>query len=362
MRIGIDARELGGQPTGVGRYLAGLLREWSREGHARGHEFILYATEPIPIALDTYRFRTRIINGTAGTWWEQVRLPPIATRDHLDLFFAPAYTAPIRLSVPTVVTIHDLSYMAHPEWFSMHEGARRRLITRHAALRARAVVTVSEFSRREILTYLRLPAERVHVIPQGIDPPAVPQATRAEPRILYVGAIFNRRHVPDLIRAVAALVRRHPTAQLDIVGPNRTFPREDIARAIEIDGLSGRARHYPYLVPEQLSKLYAKASVFAFLSEYEGLGTTPLEALAAGIPPVVMDTPVARETLGPAALYVARGDIAATTHALELALFNEATRATILAEAPAVLGRYDWERAARQTLALLEHAAEPAST
>jgi len=362
MRIGIDARELGGQPTGVGRYLAGLLREWSREGNARGHEFVLYATEAIAIELDTYRFRTRIIEGAPGTWWEQVRLPPIAMRDHLDLFFAPAYTSPIRLAVPTVLTIHDLSYMAHPEWFSVREGARRRLITRHSALRARAVVTVSEFSRREILSYLQLPPDRVHVIPQGIDAPAVTRADRTEPRVLYVGAIFNRRHVPDLIRAVAALVRRHPAAQLDIVGPNRTFPREDIAAAIQIDGLNGRAHHYPYLVPEQLSTLYAKASVFAFLSEYEGLGTTPLEALAAGMPPVVMDTTVARETLGRAALYVPRGDIAATTRALELALFDEPTRATILAEAPAALARYDWARAARQTLAVLEYAAESAST
>jgi glycosyltransferase involved in cell wall biosynthesis len=101
--------------------------------------------------------------------------------------------------------------------------------------------------------------------------------------------------------------------------------------------------------------------VFAFLSEYEGLGTTPLEALAAGIPPVVMDTPVARETLGRAALYVPKGDVGATTQTLELALFDEPTRATILAEAPAALARYDWERAARQTLAVLERAAEPTS-
>jgi glycosyltransferase involved in cell wall biosynthesis len=357
MRIGIDARELGGQPTGVGRYLAGLLREWSREGNAVGHEFVLYAPETLTIALDTYRFRTRIINGPPGTWWEQVRLPPVAARDHLDLFFAPAYTAPLRMRVPTVVTIHDLSYMAHPEWFSMREGARRRLLTRHAAARARAVVTVSAFSRLEILTYLRLPPDRVHVIPQGIDCPPITRVDRASPRILYVGAIFNRRHLPDLVRAFDALARRHPMAQLDIVGPNRTFPREDIARAIDIGGLGGRARRHQYLVPDKLNDLYARARVFAFLSEYEGLGTTPLEALAAGIPPVVTDTPVAHETLGDAALYVPRGDIARITHGLEVALFDEHTRAQILAAAPAVLARYDWARAARETLAVLERAA-----
>jgi len=357
MRIGIDARELCGQPTGVGRYLAGLLREWSREGNARAHEFVLYAPEQPAIDLDTFRFRTRIISGRPGTWWEQVRLPPVAAKDHLDLFFAPAYTAPLRLQVPTVLTIHDLSYVAHPEWFPMREGARRRLITRRAAERARAVVTVSAFSCLEILTHLRLPPDRVHVISQGIDRPAAPNGDRVDPNILYVGSIFNRRHVPDLIRAFGALVRDHPLAALDVVGHNRTFPREDIARTIEIGRLTDRARRHRYLPPDKLREMYSKARVFAFLSEYEGLGTTPLEALSAGIPPVVLDTPVARESLGAAALYVPQGNIPAITRALERALFDEPTRNRILAAAPAALARFDWARAGRETLAVLEQAA-----
>ncbi len=95
MRIGIDARELAGQPTGVGRYLGGLLREWAREGHARGHEFVLYAPEALAIALDTHRFRTRIISAPPGTWWEQVRLPRDCVAETISIvFFAPAYTAP----------------------------------------------------------------------------------------------------------------------------------------------------------------------------------------------------------------------------------------------------------------------------
>ncbi len=114
-------------------------------------------------------------------------------------------------------------------------------------------------------------------------------------------------------------------------------------------------------MPDQLSELYAQARAFAFLSEYEGLGMTPLEALAAGIPPVVLDTAVARETCGDAALYVPRGDIPATTRALELALFDEPTRARILAAAPAALARYDWPRAARETLAVLERSADSIS-
>jgi glycosyltransferase involved in cell wall biosynthesis len=355
MRIGIDARELCGSPTGVGRYLGGLLREWAHSAAARRHEFVLYAPGDLDASLDARRFRTRIVPGGAGTWWEQVRLPSACTPDHLDVLFAPAYTAPLRLHVPLVLALHDLSFVAHPEWFTVREGARRRLITRHSAKRARAVVTLSDFSRGEIVNRLGVQADRVHIVAPGIDPPAVPHARGpAEARILYVGSIFNRRHVPALLQGFAALVRTHPTARLDVVGANRTHPREDIAGAIAALRLDGKAALHPYVPAARLNQLYAGARAFVFLSEYEGLGLTPLEALAAGIPPVVLNTPVAREALGDAAVFVETTGVDAVRRGVELALFDEPTRLRILAAAPAILARYDWARAAQATLALLE--------
>ncbi len=357
MRIGIDARELCGSPTGAGRYLGGLLREWARSGDARRHEFVLYAPAELDARLDARRFRTRIVPGSAGNWWEQVRLPAACAADHLDLFFAPAYTAPLRLPTPLVVSIHDVSFAAHPEWFTLREGARRRLITRRSAARARAVLTLSEFSRGEIVNRLGVTAERVHIVVPGIDPPDLPRARgAAEPRVLYVGSIFNRRHVPALVRGFAALVRGYPAARLDIVGANRTHPREDIARAIARLELDGKATLHAYAPAPRLHQLYGGARAFAFLSEYEGLGLTPLEALAVDIPPVVLETPVAREALGDAAVFVRTTNADAIARGLELALFDEPTRRAILAAAPAVLARYDWGRAARETLALLEQA------
>ena len=150
MRIGIDARELCGRPTGVGRYLNGLLAEWAVDNQARGHEFVLYAPETLAVTLDARRFATRIVPGPGGTWWEQVRLPAVAAKDHLDVLFAPGYTAPLLRTAPTVVAIHDLSFAAHPEWFGVREGIRRRWLSRQSAERARAVITISEFSRREL--------------------------------------------------------------------------------------------------------------------------------------------------------------------------------------------------------------------
>jgi glycosyltransferase involved in cell wall biosynthesis len=355
MRIGIDARELSGRATGVGRYLRGLLEEWSTAGYARRHEFVLYSPEPLAVTLDARRFPTHIVGGRGGTWWEQVSLPGIAARDHLDVFFAPAYTAPLLPRLPTVVAVHDLSFAAHPEWFTAREGARRRWFTRHAARRARAVLTISEFSRRELVERLGVAESRIHVVPPGIHAPRRPPEVKGD-AILYVGSIFNRRHLPDLIRAFGPISRAHAHVSLDLVGDNRSFPREDIERTIALEAPGGRARWHRYIGDDQLSALYGAARVFAFLSEYEGLGLTPLEALAAGAPAVLVDTPVARESCGDAALYVTVGDISATTRALERLLFDEAARRSLLAAAPETLSRYSWPRAARETLAVLEAA------
>ncbi len=317
MRIGIDARELCGRPTGVGRYLSGLLGEWATGEHA----------------------------------------------------FSPGYAAPLRSPVPTVVAIHDVSFAAHPEWFRLREGLRRRWLARQSAERACAVITISEFSRREIVEHLGVPDAKIHVIRPGVeaDPGVGPGRTQgATPtpgprppvaslrRVLYVGSIFNRRHVVDLIRAFAPVARAHADVTLDLVGDNRTFPREDLRRTIANDHLQDCVRWHEYVTDQQLRELYSGARAFAFLSEYEGLGLTPLEALAAGVPPLLLDTPIARESCGDAAAYVPAHDLPAITRALESLLFDEGVRARILAAAPGELARYRWPRAAGDILAVLE--------
>ena len=374
MRVGIDARELCGRTTGVGRYLSGLLAEWSSSERARMHEFVLYAPEPIGLSLDARRFATREVTGAGGTFWEQVQLPRAVARDHVDVLFAPAYSSPLTFAVPTVVAIHDISFAAHPEWFSWREGARRRIIVRKSAEQARAIVTISNFTRGELIEHFGLPPQKIHVIPPGIRHPAPgttsarhehpapapgtstqhPALSTRHPKVLFAGSLFNRRHVPDLVRAFAPIARAHPDAALDIVGDDRSYPRQDLASVIGSERLEDRVRWHRYVTDAQLRELYRDARAFAFLSEYEGLGLTPLEALSFSVPPVLLDTPVARESCGDAALYVPGNDIRATTQALERVLFSDSTRAVLLSAAPDVLSRYQWPRAARETLALIE--------
>ena len=244
MRIGIDAREVVGQVTGVGRYLGGLLHEWTATGAAARHQFLLYAHAPLPSAYSA--FESKILPGTSGTWWQQVTLVSAARADTLDVFFAPQYSAPLLLRTPTVVVIYDVSFAARPEWFGTREGIRLRTLARWSAAKARAVVTISEFSRREIHEHLNVDDRRIHVIRPGVPIRSTANSTARERKVLYVGSIFNRRHVLDLIRAFATVARHHPDASLDIVGDNRSYPFEDVAGAIDREELGGRIRWHRF--------------------------------------------------------------------------------------------------------------------
>ena len=166
MRIGIDARELCGRPTGVGRHLSGLLREWSTAPAASSHTFVLYSHQEITPPLRSAELR--VIPGAPGTAWEQIALPGAAKHDRLDVFFAPGYTAPLRLKTPSVVLVHDISFAAHPEWFRWKEGLRRRSLTRWSCDRARLVLTVSDAARSEIISHLGVPENRVRRIYPGV--------------------------------------------------------------------------------------------------------------------------------------------------------------------------------------------------
>ena len=286
-------------PTGVGRYLADLCGEWSHLAEGSGHRFILYSparpgegshVSELQSLVKTGMFEHRAVAGRSGTWWEQLRLPPVANRDRLDVFFAPAYSAPMAVRAPVVLTIHDMSFAAHPEWFRRREGLRRRWLARRSARRAAIVVTVSEFARREIVDYLDLPPNRVRVVRSGVKRPPVMKIGRGshrtlanpgehgsddptgstpvasgsnpEPLVLFVGSIFNRRHLPDLIEAFARVTRAEPHARLTIVGENRSYPRQDLSAVAATAGVADQVAVLSYVTEDALSALLpARAGV-----------------------------------------------------------------------------------------------------
>ena len=347
MKIAIDARELQGKPTGVGRLLGKLLEEWSRMPAAQAHEFIQLApAEQRP---------------RGGTLWEQLVLPRVARHAAADVLFAPAYSGPVFSSIPMVVAIHDVSFAAHPEWFTWREGLRRRTTARLAARAADRVVTISEFSKREIVAHLGVEPSKIAVAYPGVTPFTGPKGanTQGSPHtctVLFVGSIFNRRHVPELIEGFAIVARSRPEMQLELVGDNRTTPRINLDALVQATGITDRIHLRSYVADHELSQLYADASAFVFVSEYEGFGLTPLEAIASGVPPVLLDTPVAREVCADAAIYVPRPDAALIADALHAVLFEPDQRNRIVQAGTEVLRRYSWTTFAEQVLSLLTDA------
>ena len=354
LHIAIDGRELFGKPTGVGRYLLEVLKCWTRAPH---HYSVIVPEEPTTRLRQLgERFHWIVKPGAgAGTRWEQTRLPQTLAALAPDVFLAPANTAPLRVRCPLVVVVHDVSFFAHPEWFRRREGWRRRWLTRSAARRASVVVTVSEFSRREISKYLRIPDDKIRIASPGADPVERRLPAERSPIVLYVGSLFNRRRVEELMQGFATIASRVPAARLVFVGDNRTSPRIDPHGRARALGISDRFTWRDYVDDAELSQLYASAKVFAFLSDYEGFGIPPLEAIAHGVPAVLLDTEVSREIYADGAMLVspAPHDIGM---ALERLLTDTAAHARLLEAGRARLDLFPWSRTADALRTAVEQA------
>ncbi|HTV01874.1 MAG TPA: glycosyltransferase family 1 protein [Luteitalea sp.] len=371
MRIGVDARELAGHPTGVGRYLRELLQRWQRDPACAGATLTLCSPESAaPAGLLSAGTGARLqwhhVPGVAGTWWEQMTLPGVIASQSLDAWFAPAYTAPLRLRVPLVVAMHDVSFAAHPEWYAWRHGVRLRAVARWSARKAARVVTLTHFSASEITRHLGVPPDRVCVVPLAVDymdaAPAAPPSTTVPLRVLFVGSIFERRHLPLLMEGVARARQAVPDLALEVIGDNRTTPSLDFDTLAASLGLQDAFTLRAYVSDQELEAAYASAGAFAFLSSYEGFGLTPLEAMRHHVPVVVMDTPVAREVYGDGARYVAPNDAGGVSEALVALLAHPDDRQAAIAAGDATVARYRWEATAGATWQVLRDVVEGRAT
>jgi glycosyltransferase involved in cell wall biosynthesis len=358
LTIAIDGRELAGHPTGVGRYVAGVLQAWADEGFPHRLHLILHAAPPFWVARLPLDLTIDVCpTDVAGTVWEQTTLRAAAKRVGADVLLCPAYTAPLRAHCPTVLIVHDVSFFAQPGGFRWREGLRRRWLTRASARRAAAVLTDSAFSADEITRWLGVPRQEVILAPQGA--PAWhggPAAHERAPLVLSVGTLFSRRHIPELLDAFAAVVARVPGARLALVGGNQTHPRIDPIAIAGRLGIADRVQWQTYVTDDALDALYRTARAFVFLSDYEGFGMTPMEAAARAVPSVMLDTVVAREVYGDGAIRVPLS-VPAIAEGLITLLTDEGAHARVSAAARARLALFTWSHTARVVRESLETAA-----
>ncbi|MBN2057319.1 MAG: glycosyltransferase family 4 protein [Candidatus Saganbacteria bacterium] len=366
MRIGIDARCLQrGLGGGTARVLYSLLKEWSRCGQA--NEYILYFDDLKSSLFDLSglgpEFICREVRWPkilrrlpmSGIVWQQLSLLARLLRDRVDIFYSPYYSMPLFYPGKKCVVVHDISYHTLRQEYPRKEMISD-LLSRLSCSLATLIITDSEASKKEIVDHYHVPAGKIAVIPCGIDKPANMLGESRSPEAisgryaLYVGTMFNRRHVVELIRAWDARLAQDKKVRLVLVGRNATRPRADLVAMIdEINRRHGGQYviHHEFVNDEELNTLYAGCSVFIYLSTYEGFGLPPLEAMLHDKPVIVGNADVFKEVIGQASLMVDPKQQKEILEAVGRALNEPGLASSMVAQGRQVVEKLSWVRAAR---------------
>ena len=364
LRIGIDARVLAERaPKGVARYLRALLRATAEL--APQHEYFLYLRQtPLTEAPFTAApFRQHVLPGNvvlnSPLIWQQLYFPWQVWRDGMHVLVSPYYCGPLLTSVPHVVCICDISFSLFPQDFPSWIHFKPKLLARPSSRMATRVMTISEFSRQEILREYRLAPEKVIAIHAGTETRywqcehAVaenPDYLVDSPFFLFVGSLLPRRQIDMVIRALSQLPRHY---QLVVVGETDPAKREALLALAQQWKVGGRVIWLGHISDETLENLYQRAIALVSPSIYEGFGLPVLEAMQRGVPVIAWDIPVVREVAGDAAVLLPCGDLEQLTNAMRKVGEEEAFRLSLSEKGQAWARRFSWQQAAATFLTLL---------
>jgi glycosyltransferase involved in cell wall biosynthesis len=358
MKIGIDARSLEGQRTGVGRYLYNLLHYWNKSTS----NFILYFKDKIPNDIPrTKIFKSKILKTNSNALFVHYFLDRAARKDKIDILFCPDYIAPIFYKGKTALTLHDIIYQARSDlydWPSIFDKILLKKFSYISAKKADIIFTPSKFCKDEIIKHFKIRSEKIFVTPLAVDDrfrlvknKAVLEKIKREYKIkdkfiFYIGSIFKRRFIPETIKGFAKTVDKLPNYQFLIIGKNY------IEQKIKGQGII----HINHIKEEDLPLLYNAADLFIWLSSYEGFGLPPLEAMACGTPVITTKMGSLPEAVGIASLFVNNPeDVYEISEKIYKGLTNKNLRKKLIEKGLKQVKKFSWQKTAEETLKILIH-------
>ena len=365
MILGINGIRLVAQRSGVARCIEALLRNLDELDHPFT-EIRVYT----PIALDD---RTYLPTGAINivlpsslplALWEQITLP--RAHGQRGLLLCPSYVIPLFARCPTFL-IHHGSYEGYPQAFDWWKLNKARAIYTLSARCATAVSTVSEYSRRDMVHFYWMSADRISMVPDGVDTrlfrPLADQAALSRwrcalfgadvPYITYVGKPTERRNLSALIRAFAELKTKHRLPhKFLIVGAD--LPGTSLFRRVIAElGLDKEVVIRGHATHEEMVSVYNAAALFIYPSSYEGFGMPVLEAMACGTPVIALNNTAFPEFAGGIAHLLPDAQIETLVDGMRHVLSDEPLRQRMARDGPRRAADYDWRLITRRYLDLM---------
>jgi glycosyltransferase involved in cell wall biosynthesis len=318
--IGIDARLYGPHAKGLGRYVQELVDGVLRQDQENEYVIFLAPINFKDFILPRAGVRKVLCRSRWYTLAEQVELPYLIARNHIDLMHFPHFNVPILCTVPFLVTIHDLILTKYPSqrasklspWLYRLKHRGYKFVISRALARAQKVIAVSLFTKNDIASQFGIPTDKIAMIYEGVaeklkreEKGDVNSVLRkyglSLPFIMYVGNAYPHKNLENLLLEFNSLSKERPELKLLLVGGEDYFYKR-----LKVKVAEEKIKNVIFagFVPdEDLSLLFHSALAYVFPSLYEGFGLPPLEAMAQGCPVISSERSVMPEILGPAAHY-----------------------------------------------------------
>ncbi len=361
MKIGIDGYEANvSQRVGIGQYAFEILTHVYPL--VRHHQVTVFLpTRPLPdMPAETDFWKYRV--GGPRRLWTFAGLPLAMRKEHLDVMYSPTHYIPRFTTVPRVMSIMDLSYIRFPQLFKPKDLYQLTRWTAYSAARAKKIFTISESSKDDIIKIYQVPKDKVVVTYPGftMTPEAITQRTIPKNYILSVGTLQPRKNYVRLIEAFSLFLKQNrqkfSDLQLVIIG-KKGWLYEDILAAPKKFGVADKVKFLDFVPDVELPSFYKHALCFALPSLYEGFGLPVLEAMAYKCPVVVSNASSLPEIAGKAGIYVNAESTQSIADGLLTAVRqrNLVQGTTRVAAGLSQMKKFTWEKAARQTLDVLEN-------